>query len=268
MAATDFDAIVLRSNPADEVGERAWAQSVGLIFGQLAAREGVIVVNDPFALAHATNKLYFQTFPREVRPKTLITRDAAEVKRFFREHDGKVVLKPLQGSGGQSVFLVREGDEANLNQMIDAVIRDGYLVAQEYLPAAAEGDTRLILLNGRPLVAAGKHAAVFRAAQGGDMRSNIHAGGKAQRAKISDRMLAIAEAVRPKLQADGMFLVGLDIAGDKLMEVNVFSPGAVNSMCELEECDFFEPIVASLENKVAHRARYGARLSNAELAVL
>ena len=89
-----------------------------------------------------------------------------------------MVLKPLQGSGGQSVFLVRPDDLPNINQMIDAVARDGYVIAQEYLPAAAEGDMRLFVLNGLPLRYRGRYAAFRRVRMGGDMRSNIHAGGK------------------------------------------------------------------------------------------
>ena len=93
--------------------------------------------------------MYFQLFPPEVRPRTIITRDRDEIRAFWEEQERKVVIKPLQGSGGQSVFLVRESDGSNLNQMIDAVSRDGYVIAQEYLPAAEEGDTRLFLMNGQ-----------------------------------------------------------------------------------------------------------------------
>ena len=114
-------------------------------------RHGVIVLNDPNGLAKAMSKMYFQLFPEEVRPRTLITRDRDEIKAFAKEEGGNIVLKPLQGSGGQSVFLVRPEHVPNINQMIDAVSRDGYVIAQEYLPAAAEGDMRLFLLNGAPL---------------------------------------------------------------------------------------------------------------------
>src|SRR5690606_31609580 len=134
------------------------------------------------------------------------------------------VLKPLQGSGGASVFLVRPDDIPNINQMIDAVSRDGYVIAQEYLPAATEGDMRLFMMNGRPLRVKGKYAAFRRIRSGGDMRSNGHAGGKLAEAEVTDTALRMAEIVRPKLVQDGMFLVGLDVVGDKLMEINVFSP--------------------------------------------
>ena len=114
-------------------------------------RRGVIVLNDPDRLAQAMNKMYFQLFPEEVRPATLITHDRTEIKHFARENGGKIVIKPLQGSGGQGVFLVDADNLGNLNQMIDSISRDGYVVAQEYLEAAAEGDMRLFMMNGQPL---------------------------------------------------------------------------------------------------------------------
>ena len=130
-------------------------------------RHGVVVLNDPNGLSKAMNKMYFQTFPEEVRPRTLITRDREEIKAFAEEENGNIVLKPLQGSGGQSVFLIRPDDVPNLNQMIEAVSRDGYVVCQEYLPDAAKGDTRLFLMNGQPLRYKGRYAAFRRVRTGG-----------------------------------------------------------------------------------------------------
>ena len=138
-ASTSSTCCCLRNDPSTDATERPWAQSAGILFGQLVASRGVMVLNDPENLAHAINKTYFQHFPEEVRPKTCISRNVDEIKQFIEEQHDKVVIKPLQGSGGKNVFLVGEDERANLNQMIDAVIRDGYCVAQEYLPAAAEG---------------------------------------------------------------------------------------------------------------------------------
>src|SRR5690606_29780587 len=105
---------------------------------------------------------YFQHFPEQVRPTTLISRDVEEIKEFIELQHDKVVIKPLQGSGGQSVFLIGEDEKANLNQMIEAVIRDGYCIVQEYLPAATQGDVRLFVMNGRALSYDGKFAAFRR----------------------------------------------------------------------------------------------------------
>ena len=268
IALADLDVLLLRNNPSDDAGERPWAQSAGIIFGQIAVRQDVMVLNDPFSLANALNKLYFQTFPREVRPETLITRDRGEIRAFVDEHKGKAVLKPLQGSGGQNVFLVQKSNLSNLNQIVEAISRDGYVVAQEFLPAAAEGDLRLFLMNGKPLMADGKYAAFRRVNPSEDLRSNMHAGGEAKPAKVDDTVLHIAEVVRPKLVQDGMFLVGLDIVGDKLMEVNVFSPGGLHSMQTLQEADFAGAVIAALEDKVEHIRRYGRVFDNLQLAMM
>jgi glutathione synthase len=259
---------MLRSDPSTETGPRAWAQTAGINFGRVAMRRGVIVVNDPNGLAKATNKMYFQLFPEEVRPRTVISRDRDEIKRFIKEEDGTAVLKPLQGSGGQGVFLVRPSDVSNLNQMIDAVIRDGYAIAQQYLPAATEGDTRLFLMNGRPYRYKGRYAAFRRIRSGDDMRSNVHAGGQKAAAEIGETALRLAEIVRPKLVQDGMFLVGLDIVGDKLMEINVFSPGGLGSARLFEKVNFSMGIIQALERKVDYMKYYRRNFDNVDVATL
>jgi glutathione synthase len=264
----ELDVLLLRSDPASDAITRPWATSAGILFGRMAMRHGVIVLNDPNGLAKATNKMYFQAFPEEVRPRTLITRDREEIKAFAKEEGGKVVLKPLQGSGGQSVFLVRTDDVANLNQMIDAVSRDGYVIAQEYLPEAEEGDMRLFLLNGQPLRYKGRYAAFRRVRHGGDMRSNIHAGGKLAAAEVDSTSLRIAEIVRPKIVQDGMFLVGLDIVGDKLMEINVFSPGGLGSAQKFEKVNFSVPVIQALQRKVQYMEFYRRNFDNEEMATL
>ena len=260
----DLDVLLLRSDPSVQ---KAWAQGTGIHFGRLAARRGVIVLNHPNGLAKARNKLYLQTYPEEVRPRTLITRDAAKIKRFA-EDETAVILKPLQGSGGRNVFVVRPENAANVDQMIQTVSRDGYVIAQEYLPAAADGDTRLFLMNGVPLRYRGKYAAFRRVRSGDDIRSNIHAGGKLRRAEVTDDMLRLADVLRPRLIEDGMFLVGLDVVGDKLMEINVFSPGGLGSAQEFEKVNFARAVVDALERKVQYMRCYGRRLSSVEIATL
>ncbi len=264
----DLDVLILRSDPSADKGLRSWAQASGIIFGRVAMRHGVIVLNDPDGLSKAMNKMYFQLFPAEVRPKTIITRDRDEIRRFAREHGGNVVLKPLQGSGGQNVFMVRQDDLSNINQMIDAVSRDGYVIAQEYLHEATEGDTRLFLMNGIPLRHKGKYAAFRRVRTGGDMRSNIHAGGTLQQAEITAAHLRVAEIVRPKLVEDGMFLVGLDIVGDKLMEINVFSPGGLGSAQKFEKVNFARAVIRALERKVQYMGFYQRNFDNVEMSTL
>ena len=264
----DLDVLLLRSDPSTDQDFRSWAQTTGINFGRVAMRHGVIVLNDPNGLSKALNKMYFQLFPEEVRPRTLISRDRDEIKKFAREQGGSIVLKPLQGSGGRGVFLVRPEDLPNLNQMVESVSRDGYVIAQEYLPQAAEGDTRLFLMNGQPLRYRGKYAAFRRLRTGDDMRSNIHAGGRLRKATIDDTALRIAEIVRPKLVQDGMFLVGLDIVGDKLMEINVFSPGGLGSAQRFEKVDFNQGVLDALERKVGYMTDYHRDFANVEMAML
>lgn len=267
ISVDDLDVLMLRNDPSQDFVERPWATNAGIIFGQVAAAHGVIVLNDPFGLAKAMNKLYFQQFPAEIRPATIITRDRGDIKQFVKEQGGTAVVKPLQGSGGQNVFLVSKENAANLNQMIDAVTRDGYCIVQEYLPEAKKGDVRFFLINGAPFEHEGKYAAFARTRAGDDMRSNMHVGGKAEKAKITDTALRIAEMVRPKLIRDGMFLVGLDLVGDKLMEINVFSPGGLHSVSKLTKVNFPRKVIEAIERKVAYE-RLDEQIENAELAVL
>lgn len=264
----DLDILMLRNDPSEDKRDRPWAQSAGMLFGELAVSRGVIVLNDPQKLANAINKTYFQHFPEQVRPRTCISRHAEEIREFIAEQKDKVVLKPLQGSGGQSVFLVREDDEANLNQMIEAVVRDGYCIVQEYLPAARDGDVRLFVMNGRPLEHNGKFAAFRRVNRKGDMRSNMHSGGESEAVEVTDTMLSLVEMCRPKLAEDGMFLVGLDIVDDKLMEINVFSPGGLGSAQKLTGIDFTRVVIEDLERKLTYRHYYGPQLQNVRIATL
>jgi glutathione synthase len=263
----DLDVLILRNDPSQDVTSRPWAASAGIEFGRIAMRNGVIVLNDPNGLDKASSKMYFQLFPEEVRPKTLITRDRDEIRDFVKE-EGRAVLKPLQGSGGSGVFMVEKSTIKNLNQMVEALTRDGYIIVQEYLEEAAEGDTRLFMMNGRPLRYRGKYAAFRRVRQGEDIRSNVHAGGTIAQAKIGERELRVAEIVRPKLVADGMFLVGLDIVGDKLMEINVFSPGGLGSAQKFEKVNFAHAVIGALEAKADYMQFYRRRFSNVQMSTL
>ena len=263
----ELDVLMLRNVPSDDYLGRPWAATAATEFARIAMRNGVIVLGDPNGLAKASSKMYFQLFPEDVRPRTLITRDRDEIKHFARD-EGKIVIKPLQGSGGTGVFLVRKEDIPNLNQMIDAVSRDGFVIAQRYLPAAEHGDMRLFVMNGRPLVVKGRYAAFRRVRTGGDIRSNIHAGGAKAAAEVDHAALHIAEVVRPKLVQDGMFLVGLDIVGDKLMEINVFSPGGLGSAQQFEKVNFGTHVIEAIERKVHYMHYYGRNFDNVDMCTL
>jgi glutathione synthase len=264
----DLDVLMLRNDPSNDAIDRPWAETIGIQFGRRAAQQGVLVLNDPDSLSRAINKLYFQEFPRAVRAETLITRFPADVKEFAKKHGGKIVLKPLQGSGGQGVFLVNNKSAANLNQMIESISRDGYLIAQSYVPEADKGDIRLFIMNGQPLEIDGKYAALRRVSSDEDIRSNIHAGGTASPVKITERELRVAELIRPKLLEDGMFLVGIDIIGDVILEVNVFSPGNLYSCCDMAGANFAGKILESIERKLEIRREFPGHFANGSLAVM
>lgn len=265
---TTIDVLMLRNDPSNDAVDRPWASGIGTLFGSEAAKRGVIVLNDPVGLSGAVNKLYFQNFPEEVRAETLITKSSKDIKAFSKKHDGKIILKPLQGSGGEGVFLMDKDNASNLNQTIDAVSRDGYVIAQAYVPAASKGDIRMFLLNGKPLMVGNKYAALRRTNAKDDIRSNIHAGGKSVKVEIGETELRVAEVVRPKLIEDGMFLVGIDIVGDKILEVNVFSPGNLHSCNKFNDVNFCEPIIKSMERKVEIRKASIISLSNRSMATM
>jgi glutathione synthase len=263
----EVDVLMLRNDPSIDA-ETPWAMEVGILFGREAVKRGVIVLNDPDSLGRAINKLYFQSFPVEARAETLITKHESDIKSFAKEHRGNIILKPLQGSGGTGVFKLDQSQKSNINQIIEAIGRDGYIIAQAYVPAAKKGDIRFFLMNGQPLQVGGKYAALRRVASADDIRSNIHAGGKAEAVEIGETELRVAELIRPKLIADGMFLVGIDIVGDKILEVNVFSPGNLNSCSRLAGVDFSVPIMEAIERKVAIADQYAHSFDNRHLAVL
>jgi glutathione synthase len=264
----EVDVLMLRNDPSADAVDRPWAEGIGILFGRIAAEQGVLVLNDPDGLSHATNKLYFQSFPVDLRAPTLISKDADAIKRFAAQQGERIVLKPLRGSGGQGVFVVDSGKGSNLNQMIEAISRDGYVIAQAYVPAAKDGDIRFFLLNGVPLMHKGRYAAFRRTSAKDDVRSNIHAGGSPSKAEIGEVELSVAEKVRPKLMRDGMFLVGLDIVGDKILEINVFSPGGLRNSSKFEGVRFSTAIIEAIERKLAIRKAYPGRFTNRELAVL
>ncbi len=265
----DLDVLMLRNDPAQDVNKRPWARLAGINFGRLAMRHGVIVLNDPNGLMHAVNKMYLQYFPEAVRPHTLITRNTDDLKAFVKDHAGWAVLKPLSGSGGRNVFLITP-EEANVNQIMEAVCSEGFVMAQEFVPQARQGDTRLFLMNGQPLRVGGKYAALRRVRREGevDIRANMTAGAIAEPAQITDTMLRLAELVRPRLVQDGMFFVGLDIVDDKLMEINVFSAGGLFSAVKFAGVNFYRELISALERKVAYAQQYNRHFDHIQIATL
>lgn len=263
---SDLDVLWLRYNPSEMTEGERWGMMSGMLFGRLARDRGVLVLDDPDTLLWAEGKLYLQHFPEEVRPRTLITRSLEDITRFHAEAGGRMVLKPLDGYGGADVFLI-DPQATNLRTIVESLCRRGFIIAQEYLPEATKGDLRLFVMNGRPLEVGGHYGAIQRIGAEGDFRSNMTAGGRAERACVDQRALRLAALVRPLLKQDGIFLCGLDIVGDKLVEINTVSPGGLWSAGRFEGVDFGVAVVEAVERKLeAKRADPG--LSNRALASL
>ena len=217
---------------------------------EMLAERGVTVVNDPVGLSRAGSKLYLQEFPAEVRPRCLVSRKVDEIVNFVSEC-GRAIIKPVYGAQGRNVFMVNDEDDPNLNQIIEAVLEEGYVTAQEFVTGNEEGDLRMFLLDGDVMKEDGAYAAVRRVPRGTDMRANISTGGKPVEASIGETELAVAEVLKPQLLKDGMFFVGIDLIGDKVVEINAESPGGLQSVEHFTGIDFGLTISDALEARVA-----------------
>jgi glutathione synthase len=247
---SDFDVVFLRYNPNEHEADKDKSKNPAIEFGRLLKNHGVFVVNDPGGLAKASSKMYLSSLPQEIRAKTLITRSPVKIKEFIRHLKKPAIIKPLSGFGGQDVFFIKNSSkELNINQIIAAVSKNGYIMVQEYLPAVKKGDKRLLLLNGSPIVIGKKVAMYRRISAKGEIRSNIHVGGTRKTSEFTEVEARIADAIRPKLLADGLYFVGADIVGDKLLEVNVFCPGGINNINELYGIKVGQHVIEDLEKR-------------------
>jgi glutathione synthase len=249
----DLDVLFLRNEPVEDLHERPWAASMGMVLGQMLKARGVTVVNDPTTLVRAASKLYLEEFPESVRPRSLVTRDPAAIKRFVAEV-GHCVVKPIFGGKGRNVFVIDDADEANLAQITEAVLDDGYAIIQEFVDGAEDGDVRIFVLQGRILEQDGQLAAFRRVPAGNDPRANISAGGRAVPFEIGDTERGIVEAMSGKLIADGMYFVGIDVVGDKVLEINADSPGGLQAIERLYEMDVCLTVIDSLERRAASKS--------------
>ena len=244
----DLDAVFLRNESIDELQERPWASPLPVVFGQMLKGRGVTVVNDPMSLIRATSKLYLEEFPERIRPRSLVTRDPEAIERFVREV-GHCVVKPLYGAKGRNVFMIQDEGERNLAQMTEAVLQDGYAIIQEFVDGGEDGDARIFLLEGRILERDGKLAAFRRVPTGNDPRANISAGGRSVPLEMGDAELGIIETMSEKLVADGMFFVGIDVIGGKVLEINAESPGGMQSVERLYDIDVCPTVIDALERR-------------------
>lgn len=268
ISVKDLDVLFIRNNPTEEEAGRLWAEHSGIAFGRLVQQEGVLVLNDAFALSNAfIDKLYFEQLPSSIKPASLITRKKEDILKFFEAHKKKMILKPLEGSGGRGVYLI-DKNEKNLNQIIETLTEKGYIIAQEFLPAVKDGDVRILLLNGKIMEKDGHFGIVRRVSGEGEFRSNISQGASPNSSEYTEEMKKIVEITGPKLIRDGLFFVGLDIVKDKLIEINVMSPGGMDSFSYLGLPNFSDLVIEAIERKLKYKEYYGDKISNRELATM
>jgi len=246
----DFDAVWLRNDSIQDLQNRPWATSMGVVFGQMLVDRGVTVVNDPVGLSRAGSKLYLQEFPPEIRPCCIVTRHIEEIRDFV-ERFGRTIVKPLYGAQGRNVFVIEDEEDPNLKQIVAAIMEDGYITAQEFVAGAEEGDLRLFLLEGDLMKVDKTYAAFKRVPRGTDVRANISTGGKPEEVEVSDKELRIVETMRDRLVKDGMFFVGIDVIGDKVVEINAESPGGLQSIEYFSGIDFGLKVCEALEQRVS-----------------
>ena len=268
LIAKELDVLFIRNNPTEEESGRKWAEQAGIAFGRMIQQEGVLVLNDAYALSYAfIDKLYFEELPSSIKPASIITRKKEDILDFYEKNKNKMVLKPLEGSGGRDVYLI-DKNEKNLNQIITTITQQGYVIAQEYLPAVKDGDIRVLLMNGKVLEKDGQLGIIRRVSGEGEFRSNFSQGATSDSSPLTDAMKKIIEITAPKLIRDGLFFVGLDIVKDKLIEINVLSPGGLNHFHEIGLPDFTDTVMEAIERKVEYKRLYGNRISNRELATM
>jgi glutathione synthase len=222
----DFDAVIMRTDPPFD-SEYFYATH---LLSQ-AEREGAKVFNSPAALRNHPEKLAIMEFPQFIAP-TLVTRSEADIREFHATH-GAIILKPLDGMGGTGIFKVG-ADGLNLGVIIETLNQGGAqtVMVQKFLPGIAQGDKRVLLIGGKPVP-----FCLARIPQGGEVRGNLAAGGKGVAQPISARDREIAEALGPILFARGLMLVGLDIIGENLTEINVTSPTCFQEITDQMGCD-------------------------------
>lgn len=235
----DVDAVFIRKDPPF-TDDYLW---LTLVLDHLAGR--TLVVNSPRGLREANEKLYAHHFPGIV-PSTIMTSHKDEILRFLSDVDGKAVIKPIDGHGGEGVFVLATGD-SNLNGLIEAVTHSGRrnAIVQALIPDIYDqGDKRILLVDGELL------GVVGRVPSKGDIRSNVHVGGSATPASLDDEDRRIISTIGPRLVADGLFFVGLDVIGGRLIEVNVTSPTLIQQMSRLSGENLSAIVIDRLEDKV------------------
>ena len=245
---TDLDVLFLRKDPPLNHEALEFLEPVS---------DQVFMVNNTLGQLSCSSKAYILNFP-DIIPETHVSRDPSRLKKIIDDFGGAMVIKPLHGHGGHGVIKVSNQDQENLNSLINYYVRAGKpyperqpIMVQEYLKLVKEqGDVRILLLDGEILGAMGRKSI------SGDFRTNVHAGALAFKHEVTPAQDAICRRIKPKLRADGLYFVGIDIIGDKLVEINCISPGGIprinrfnNQKLEIDVVNFIEEKISGANPK-------------------
>jgi glutathione synthase len=241
---TAFDAILIRKDPPFDSAYLYLTQQLDCV------KDRVLVVNDPRGVRDANEKLFAFNF-HEHTPKSLVSADPKELLDFVATIGGQAVLKPLDGAGGSGVVTISL-DDRNARSLVDIWTQEGKRLAlvQEYQPAVRVGDKRVLLLDGRAL------GAILRVPREDDVRANIHAGGTVKPTELTPTEANIVAVVGPRLAEQGLFFVGLDFIGEKLIEVNVTSPTGIQELARFAGRPVEQDVIRWVE--AAAKKRRGA----------
>ena len=243
-AVDELDVILMRKDPPMNM---EFIYSSFLL--ERAEARGVLVVNSPAAIRDASEKLYTAWFS-QCCPPTRVSRDAVRLKQFLAKH-GDIIVKPLDGMGGASVFRIQE-DDPNLNVILETITANGRTsaMAQRYIPEITEGDKRILMINGEPF----PHA-LARIPASGETRGNLAAGGRGEGVDLSERDHWICDQVGPALREQGLMFVGLDVIGDYLTEINVTSPTCIREIDAGYDLDIGGQLMDCIASELGKQAR-------------
>lgn len=235
----DLDVILMRKDPPFDT-EYIYATYML----ERAEEQGTLIVNKPQSLRDANEKLFTAWFA-QFTPKTLVTRDAKRIREFHAA-EKDIILKPLDGMGGSSIFRVKEQDP-NLGVIIETLTAHGsqYAMVQKFIPEITEGDKRILVVDGEPVP-----YCLARIPQKGETRGNLAAGGSGVARPLSDSDWAIAKAIGPELKKRGLIFVGLDVIGDKLTEINVTSPTCIREIEAAFDVDITGMLMDAIEQRI------------------
>ena len=234
----DFDVVWLRQDPPFDMHYITTTHLLDRLKGH------ALVVNDPFWVRNYPEKLLVLDFP-DLTPPTTIARDIDTIRAFKAEH-GDIILKPLYGNGGAGVFRLDANDRnlSSLHELFTGFSREP-LIVQKFLPDVSNGDKRVLLIDGAPI------GAINRVPAPGETRSNMHVGGRPEKIGLSERDQYICDAIGPLLKEKGQVLVGIDVIGDYLTEINVTSPTGIQELERFDGINVAEKIWEAIEVKCA-----------------